>query len=256
MSARPASRRPLLLVAMAVVVIGSVLLLWWAGWLPEADQLLAAVDWLRDAGWLGALAFIVGHAVAILTFIPITPLVFVAGFIWGPIGGTVVMSIGSLLGTTLALLLGRWLLRDDVAARYGHSAHFQAVDRAIARGGFRAVFLLRSAPIPLAVLNYTLSLTGIGLGRYAPATVLGLLPLTILYTAAGGGLAEASAIFEGRVAVGDGALWLFWAGVLAMVAVFAWIAAMARRELRRLMAEDAQPTPTPANAQTRLDPDR
>ncbi len=239
MPAQRATLRPLLLVAVAVAVAATALALWLSGMLPGPARLLAAVDWLRAAGWVGALAFIVGHAVAILTFIPITPLVFVAGFIWGPVGGTLVMSAGSLLGTTLALLLGRWLLRDEVAARYGQSAHFRAVDRAIARGGFRAVFLLRSAPIPLAVLNYTLSLTGIGLEKYAAATVLGLLPLTILYTAAGGGLAEASAIFEGQVAVGDGALWLFWAGVLAMVAVFAWIGAMARRELGRLMAEDA-----------------
>ncbi len=237
MSAAVPNRRPLVLLALAIGMLILAAVAWQSGWLPGPERLLRATEWLRDAGWIGAAVFILGHAVAILTFVPITPLVFVAGFIWGPYVGTLVMSIGSLLGTTAALLLGRWLLRQSLTARYGDSAHFVAIDRAIARGGFRAVFLLRSAPIPLAVLNYSLSLTGIGVGRYALASVLGLLPLTILYTAVGGGLAEASAIFEGKVSPGDGALWLFWAGVAAMVGVFAWIGAMARRELRALMGE-------------------
>jgi uncharacterized membrane protein YdjX (TVP38/TMEM64 family) len=181
------------------------------------------------------------HAVAILTFVPVTPLVFVAGFIWGPLWGTVVISIGSLLGTTGALLLGRRVLRSWVVGRFGDSAHYRAVDRAVQTAGFRAIFLLRSAPVPLAVLNYTLSLTRIGVPSYASATVLGLLPLTIIYTTVGGGLADAGAIFDGQVSVGDKAVWLAWAGALALVLVLAWIARLARRNLQELLQESESP---------------
>lgn len=227
--------RPLLLLALAAVTAGVALLLWLGGWLPDGARLLAGIDWLRASGPLGAAIFVAAHTVAILIFFPITPLVFVAGFVWGPLWGTLIMSVGSLLGTTTALVGGRWLMRDWVTARFGASPHYLAIDRAIAVAGFRAVLLLRSAPIPLAVLNYTLSLTCIRVLPYALASVLGLLPLTVLYTSAAGGLAEATAIVEGQVTVGDGAVWLFWAGVLAMVGVFAWVARVARRELDRLL---------------------
>lgn len=230
--------RPVLLLGLATLTAATAAALWLGGWLPDAAQILAAIAWLRDSGPVGVALFIAVHTLAILIFFPITPIVFVAGFVWGPVWGTLIMSAGSLLGTTAALMGGRWLMRDWVAARFGTSPHYLAIDRAIAVAGFRAVLLLRSAPIPLAALNYTLSLTRIRVLPYALASVLGLLPLTVLYTSAAGGLAEATAIVEGQVTLGDAAVWLFWAGALAMVAVFTWVARVARRELDRLLATD------------------
>ncbi len=235
---RPASARRFVLALVGLGVVAIVAISASAGANPR--DLLAVVAWMRASGPLGALVFVLIHIVAILTFVPITPLVFVAGFIWGPFWGTVVMSIGSLFGTTGALLLGRRVLRAWVIEHFGDSAHYRAVDQAVQSAGFRAIFLLRSAPVPLAVLNYSLSLTRIGVATYASATVLGLLPLTVIYTTVGGGVAEAGAIFDGQVSVGDKAGTLVWAGTIALVLVLAWVARLARRNLRVLLQQSGQ----------------
>lgn len=229
--------RPLILPLLVLALVAA----WLFGPLAGRAQLTLLIEWMRGAGASGMVAFVALHAAGILFFVPVTPFNFVAGFIWGPLVGTAVMSVGSLIGTTSALLLGRWLLRGPVSARYGQTPLFRAVDRAVAVAGYRAVFLLRSAPIPLAVLNYALSLTRIPVLGYALASVLGLLPLTVLYTSAGAGLAEVGAILEGRVALGEEASWLLWCGLLAMAAVGLWLARLTRRNLRALQAQGAGP---------------
>lgn len=157
----------------------------------EALTLQDAVGGLESlvtsAGPLGPVLFIAAYVVATVFLIPASVLTVGAGFLFGPILGTVVVSIASTLGATAAFLVGRYLARPAVARRASADARFAAVDSAIAAQGAKIVLLMRLSPLfPFSLLNYGLSLTSIPLGSYVAASWAGMLPGTIAYVALGG----------------------------------------------------------------------
>ncbi len=63
---------------------------------------------------------------------------------------------------------------------------FKAIDKAIAKDGFKFVTLLRLSPLlPLAASNYLYGLTSIELAPYVLGSWLGMLPGTYAYVSAG-----------------------------------------------------------------------
>ena len=157
----------------------------------EAFSLQDAVQWLEGAvaaaGALGPVLFIGAYTVATVFLIPASLLTVGAGFLFGPVLGTIIVSIASTLGATAAFLVGRYLARPIVSRRASEDARFAAVDTAIAAQGAKIVLLLRLSPLfPFSLLNYGLSLTSIPLGSYVAASWAGMLPGTIAYVALGG----------------------------------------------------------------------
>ena len=63
------------------------------------------------------------------------------------------------------------------------------VQEAIERRGFVAVLYARIVPgVPRDLANYAFGLTRVGLGAFAAATVIGIVPRAFAYTALGGSL--------------------------------------------------------------------
>ena len=130
------------------------------------------------------LGFIAAHIAASLVFIPRTLLAIVAGLLFGTGWGIVWAELGSVAGAAAGFLLARYVSSGLI--------DFQRVSRVrslsgwIARGGWRAVALLRLIPImPHSVANYGLGLTGLPLGTYAFGSLIGQLPTTIAYVELG-----------------------------------------------------------------------
>ena len=139
------------------------------------------------AGPLGPALFIAAYTIATVFLVPASLLTLAAGFLFGPILGSAIVSLAATLGATAAFLVGRYLARPTVARRAAADTRFAAVDRAIADQGAKIVLLLRLSPlVPFSLLNYALSLTNIPLGSYIWASWAGMLPGTIAYVALGG----------------------------------------------------------------------
>lgn len=63
-----------------------------------------------------------------------------AGFIFGVVLGTIVVSIAATAGAALAFLIARYLARDQIEAKVAHSPKFKRIDRAIGERGAKLVF--------------------------------------------------------------------------------------------------------------------
>jgi pyruvate/2-oxoglutarate dehydrogenase complex dihydrolipoamide dehydrogenase (E3) component/uncharacterized membrane protein YdjX (TVP38/TMEM64 family) len=112
----------------------------------------------------------------------------VAGAIFGIVWGTVLVSFASTLGATLALLASRFVLRDWVQERFGHS--LRTLNEGIEREGAFYLFTLRLIPaIPFFVINLVMGLTPMGAARFYWVSQLGMLAGTIVYVNAGTQLA-------------------------------------------------------------------
>ena len=220
------SRLPLLLLAAAAVVAAFVLL-------PVNEWLLATVTWVRDAGPAGVAVFALAYVAATVLLLPGSLLTLGAGFVWGPLLGTALVSPASVLAATASFLLGRSALRERVARRVASDARFAAVDEAVGRSGFRIVFLLRLSPVfPFNVLNYALGLTRVRLRDYVLASWLGMLPGTFLYVYLGSLATSAAELAGGSKP--DAGPWgqvLLFGGLAATVAVTWVITRIARRAL-------------------------
>jgi len=190
-----------------------------------AEWLIAKV---HGAGAWGAVAFAAAYVIAPLLLLPGSLLTIGAGFLYGGLFGTLLVSPASVLAAAVAFLLGRTALRKRVERRIASDPRLRAIDAAVAEKGLRVVFLLRLSPVvPFSLLNYALGATRVGFWTYVAASFLGMLPGTFLYVSLG---AAATSAVQLKGAHG-GPLPLIL-GVVATIAAVAVLTLIGRRALR------------------------
>lgn len=116
-----------------------------------------------------------------------------AGAMFGVGLGTLVVSIASTVGATLACMLSRYLLRDWVQTRF--AGKLASVNRGIADEGHFYLFSLRLIPvIPFFVINMVMGVTRMPLAVFAWVSMLGMLPGTFVFVNAGSQLARLDSV--------------------------------------------------------------
>lgn len=216
-----------------ILGLAAALLLFVLGRRFDLAELLAQIQHL---GPWGPLAFIAIYVLACVFFAPGALLTLGAGALFGVSCGTVYVSIGSILGATLAFLIGRYLARDWVLGKISGSAKFQAVSKAVAAEGWKIVLLTRLSPVfPFNLLNYAFGVTEVSLRDFFLASWIGMLPGTVLYVYIGslaGGLAD---LGGGR---SRGPMeWAFYAfGLAATVLVTLYITRIAKKAIDKKIA--------------------
>ena len=179
-AASPRRRLPFLKIAVALLALGLLIAAW--HFLPVAEWLRHFQRYVRGAGALGYVIYVLVYAACCVLFVPASILTLGAGAIFGLAGGTVVVVIGATLGAICSFALARGFLRKRIETMIGKNERFQALDRAIAREGAKIVFLIRLAPIfPFTYINYAFGLTALRFIPYAAATLIGIIPGTIAY---------------------------------------------------------------------------
>lgn len=202
--------------------------------LPVGEWLLAVVEWVKGAGAAGVGVFAATYVLAVIVFAPGSVLTLSAGFVWGPLWGTAIVSPASVLGATLAFLLGRTLLRDRVAGWVDGNAWFAAIDEAIGRQGFFIVLLLRLSPVfPFVLLNYALGLTKVRTRDYVLASFVGMLPGTFMFTYLGSTLTNLAQVLSGEATDDPVTRYLYWGGLVATIVVTVVITRIATNALRK-----------------------
>lgn len=205
-----------------------------AFFLPLASYILDMVTRVREAGALGALLFGAMYAVATVFMIPGSLLTLLAGFLYGLVGGVLVVWPASLVGATLAFWVGRFVARDWVQGFIRERPRARAVDRAVGDQAFTIIFLLRLSPVlPFTLLNYVLGVTRARLSQYFWASATGMLPGTVLYVYLGSLATDAAALASGdRPSAGVWGTALLVVGLLATAAVTVAVSRMASARLR------------------------
>lgn len=237
----PRQRRATILrLAIAAIALAALIML--AKQFNVQALLIGLLDWIENLGVWGPIIFIGLYIVATIFFLPGSILTLGAGVVFGVIRGSICVSIAATLGATAAFLVGRYLARGWVAQQLTGKPRFSAIDRAIAKEGWKIVGLLRLSPIfPFNLLNYSLGVTQVSLRDYFFASWIGMMPGTVMYVYLGS--------LAGNLAtLGSGAQQnspVQWAirtiGFLATVAVTVYTTKIARQALNAEIAAEELP---------------
>ena len=186
----------------------------------------------------GVLIFALAYAAATLFFLAGVVLTLSVSFALasatdpttGFLLGTTTVFFGASLGATIAFLLSRSCLRDEVN-RNVTSRNWLAIDAAMETSGVKILTLLRLSPlIPFSALSYLAGTTSIPLRSYV-LSLLGMLPGTVLYVYIGATAASISSAESGN-SVARTVLLVF--GVLAGVAAVGVAAHYSRLEIAKM----------------------
>jgi len=196
---------------MVLVTCGiAAFVLWRAGLfsLSDRERLIAGIDRVRDLRYAAPL-FIATYAIGAAVGVPATPLTLAGGVLFGVWWGIVFNWLGELLAALLAFTAMR---ATRLAARR-RPVSAEAATRVLATGrAARTLFRLRLIPVmPFALLNVGAAITGMTWREFSVATALGIIPITIIYTA------SASALVTG--VAGSGAHALMMAAISAAVLI-------------------------------------
>jgi uncharacterized membrane protein YdjX (TVP38/TMEM64 family) len=197
---RQATGRRRIAVAGLVLVLVAALVAGWFGreWLTM-EQLAAhhaALDAWREAHFLAVLmGFFALYVLAALVSVPgIAMLSLLGGYLFGGLAGAAVVVAAATLGATGlylttraglgARLISRW--QDKVA-----EGRFGSLADGLRDNEVKALLLLRLAPVvPFFVANALPAVMGVGMRNFVLTTAVGIMPGTLLFTTAGGGLAK------------------------------------------------------------------
>lgn len=153
--------------AIAVAVVG----------LDEVSRRLREA---ADSNW-GIAAFVLAYVLAVVLLVPGTVGAVASGVVFGFRLGFPIALLSATLGATGAFLVARWLGRPGVQRLLGPK--LRSIDRWVEGNDFVAILVLRLMPIvPFNGLNYAAGLAPIRLGRYVPASLIGMIPGTALVT--------------------------------------------------------------------------
>jgi len=144
-------------------------------------------------------------------------LTLAGGAIFGVLTGTLVVSLSSTTGATMAFIGARYMFRDWIEKKYrGNLAKFS---EGVAENGFSYLLFLRLVPIfPFFIINVVMGLTRVDLKTYVVASWIGMLPGTFVFIYAGAQLSGIDSI--GSVMSGRVLLAFLMLGILALLPVF------------------------------------
>jgi len=133
----------------------------------------------------GAFLFIPLYAVWVTLLLPGVWASMLAGALYGPWWGSLVVFFGACLGAEAAFLLGRHWLRDWARRRLAAVPKLQSLEQAVSKEGLKLVLLTRLSPaFPFSLLNFAYGLSEVSLRDYNIGLV-GILPGTILFCGLG-----------------------------------------------------------------------
>ena len=200
----------------------------------------ARLDWadvetaVRAAGPWAPLACIALNALFTVLFLPTTLVCVLVALLFGIARGLPICLAGLALGMGGAFLFSRYLARDWIERRIGHTRLFRRLEENIRSEGWKLVFFTRLLPInPYGFLNYAYGLTGLSFGSYLAASTVGVIPnvLALMWTAkAAGKIARGQ--LDWRV------LAILFAGA-GLFAALAWLPKLLRRRGRLVALPDA-----------------
>lgn len=179
-------------VAVVLVVIGALAGAWWLlqilGMPPNLSP-DALAPWLQSQGAAGPLLLMLLMLIAVVVGpIPTLPVSATAGLAFGVLPGTAIAATGAVAGALVAFWIGRFLGREAICKRFPDNP-------VLARDGsqrFLTITILMTRLIPVfsfALISYAAGVTAIHAWRFATATTIGMLPMTLVFAGLGNTLA-------------------------------------------------------------------
>jgi len=124
------------------------------------------------------------------------------GFLFGFQKGFVLALAGKTLGSAVAFGIGRncGCLKDRLTEQMDRWPLAKKVAKGVEKGGGLSVFIIRMAPVPCVIKNYSMALaTDIPFSTYLIASFAGLVPTTAAHVYAGTLAPSAVALYSGGI---------------------------------------------------------
>lgn len=196
------------------------------------------LQWIDGLGIWGVGIFILSYIITTILLIPGSLLTLGAGVIFDVIYGSIIVSIASTLGATLAFLIGRYFLRAWVNKQIATRPKFKAIDDAVGKDGGKIVLLTRLSPIfPFIFLNYAFAVTKVSLRDYVLASWMGMIPGTVMYVYLGSAIGDITNLFIGNRARSPLELVLYISGLFTTVIVTVYVTRIAKKALNNQLGE-------------------
>jgi uncharacterized membrane protein YdjX (TVP38/TMEM64 family) len=203
--------------------------------LLPVGKVVTKLDAILDR--LGPLAIVVFVLVYILDAVVLGPawlFALAAGLAFGLVRGGLIVWFSATIAAGIAFLIARYLARHKVEKFARKNEKFEAVDRAIAKSGWKVALMLRVSPLlPYTIANYLYGLTAIRFLPYMITTAIGIVPMVAVYVSIGAAGREAAlAAAGGHQSVTE---WIvLGVGLLLTIAAGFLIARGAKRELAEM----------------------
>jgi uncharacterized membrane protein YdjX (TVP38/TMEM64 family) len=198
------NRRPTTEIFLALGIISAIACAAWLG----LDPVFAALEWLEtrvEENLAASLAlFTLAFVVLSLTTLPVvTVFCLAAGYLFGAMIGTLFALLAGATGATLTFAVVRAVGGRRFRTRLPEG-RFQRWLGLLERDVTWYLIVLRIIPVaPFFLINAAAGLTGISMLHFISVTVVGLLPLTLIYVSVGNGL---ETLTDSRELLGPGLL--------------------------------------------------
>ncbi|KPQ30660.1 MAG: hypothetical protein HLUCCX14_00900 [Marinobacter excellens HL-55] len=174
--------------AIIAVVLIALAASWWllqTLGMPSELSPDALAKWLQSQGVAGPVLLMLLMVIAVVVGpIPTLPVSATAGLAFGVIGGTTIAASGALIGALIAFWVARSLGREAICQRFPDNP-------ILARDGSQrfltlAIVITRLIPVfSFALISYAAGVTAIHTWRFAIATLIGMLPMTVVFAGLG-----------------------------------------------------------------------
>lgn len=236
---RPVSREGVRFLILIGLMVGLLAVTAWAGYTGRlTEEKLQAL--VAAGGIWSPILFIVVATLAPLAWIPRMMTSIVAGALFGLAGGTLLALIGGLGGALAGYWMGHSLGHDYVMKKIGPRG--KSVAEFLGRRGLPAIALGRISPITnCEAISLGSGLIGLPMRVYLPATIVGMIPGSFLYSAFGAAVLTEDAAWTTAVSA--------TVAILMTAATVWWLWRMWKKdkaEQRRAMERaSASPVSTP-----------
>jgi pyruvate/2-oxoglutarate dehydrogenase complex dihydrolipoamide dehydrogenase (E3) component/uncharacterized membrane protein YdjX (TVP38/TMEM64 family) len=138
---------------------------------------------------VAAVYFLIYVAATALSLPGATIITLAGGAIFGLLWGTVIVSVASSVGATLAFLMSRFVLRSSIESKFGN--RLSEINKGIEKDGAFYLFTLRLIPVvPFFVINLVMGLTQMKARTFYWVSQIGMFAGTIVYVNAGTQIAQ------------------------------------------------------------------
>mmetsp|Transcript_26207 Transcript_26207/g.41557 ORF Transcript_26207/g.41557 Transcript_26207/m.41557 type:complete len:434 (+) Transcript_26207:46-1347(+) len=155
------------------------------------------LSWMETHIVTGSFVFISLYITCDLLMLPCLIFTLGAGFVYcnvlhsmvrGLLLSTFIVFVSELIGSTMAFLTARYLLRKTIKKIAEKYPKFSLIDAAVKRHGFKVTLLFRMSPVtPYNLLNYFMGLTSVRFMDYSMASI-GILPNFFVCCLVGGSI--------------------------------------------------------------------
>ena len=137
-----------------------------------------------DSGW-GIVTFAFFYVISVLLILPASWLSLLAGFLYGPYFGSIVVFLSAFIGASISFFLAKEYFVKKIVTIISRFPKIKLLEKVINKGGLKLIILTRLSPLfPFSILNYFYGLNKVSYKDFSIG-LLFIIPGTYLYCALG-----------------------------------------------------------------------